>query len=130
MKKTVKKEKKQQSNKAPTIPTSKKQLFLEIFEKTACNISEACKHININRWTYYDWYNNDSDFKQSIDSLKEGLIDFAESQLMRNINNGDNASIMFFLKCKAKDRGYIEKTETKLTGSADEPIIINYISNL
>lgn len=114
-------------NDTPTKPTSKKDIFLEIFEKTACNISEACKHININRATYYDWYNNDNDFKQSIDNLKEGLIDYAESQLMRNISNGDNSSIMFFLKCQGKSRGYVEKVQTELSTSKSDPVVINYV---
>ena len=35
---------------------------------------------------------------------------------MLNIQQGKEASIFFFLKCKAKDRGYIERAELNLTG--------------
>lgn len=50
----------------------------------------------------------------------ETLKDFAETELYKLMRKGDKASIMFFLKCRAKDRGYIERQE--FTGRDGMPL--------
>ena len=50
--------------------------------------------------------------------LKEVLEE--ESELLKLMRAGDKAAIMFFLKCRAKDRGYIERQE--FTGKDGTPI--------
>jgi predicted glutamine amidotransferase len=40
----------------------------------------------------------------------ETMKDFTEQQLYKNIAAGKEASIFFYLKCKAKERGYVEST--------------------
>lgn len=41
--------------------------------------------------------------------VEESLLDLAESKLIEGIKSGDKACIFFYLKCKGKHRGYIEK---------------------
>ena len=69
----------------------------------------ACKAIGIGRRTYYNWIEEDKTFKEDIDNINESLIDFTESKLLQNIKAGKEASIFFYLKCKAKNRGYMER---------------------
>jgi hypothetical protein len=38
-------------------------------------------------------------------------LDFAESSLHKQIRNGSTPATIFFLKCKGRGRGYIEKQE-------------------
>jgi hypothetical protein len=92
-----------------------KDKFLEIFASKAGNISEACKAANITRRTYYDWMQDDEEFKQSVNEIQEGLLDLAESKLLENIKAGKEQSIFFYLKTIAKKRGYVERQE--ITGS-------------
>jgi hypothetical protein len=40
-------------------------------------------------------------------------IDFAESQLHKQIKEGSTAATIFFLKTKGKQRGYVERIEHK-----------------
>ena len=40
--------------------------------------------------------------------VEEGLIDLCETKLMQQINEGNLTAIIFFLKTKGKQRGYIE----------------------
>jgi len=88
---------------------NKKELFLNVFEKKAGNISMACKAVGIGRRTYYNWLDEDKTFRENIDNINESLIDFAESKLLLNIKAGKEASLFFYLKCKGKQRGYIER---------------------
>ena len=101
-----------------------KQKFLELLTKNAGNVSRACKALGCSRMAYYDWYKNDEAFKFVVDEIQESLIDNAESQLYKLINDGNAVSILFFLKTKAKSRGYVERQETDIT-SKGEKISIN-----
>lgn len=99
---------------------ARKARFLEVFEGAACNVSHACKAIGICRQTFMHWRSTDAHFAKKVSELKEGLIDFAESMLFKKIKEGDNTANIFFLKCQAKDRGYIERVEH--SGPGGSPI--------
>tara|TARA_R110002096_G_scaffold54185_1_gene140011 strand:+ start:160 stop:498 length:339 start_codon:yes stop_codon:yes gene_type:complete len=101
-----------------------KEKFLELLSKNAGNVSRACTAMSCSRRAYYDWYENDKAFKFVVDEIQESLIDNAESQLQTLIGDGNTAAILFFLKTKAKARGYIERQEQDIT-SKGEKISIN-----
>jgi len=75
------------------------------------NVKKSCDAMKINRSTYYEWYNNDPYFRQQVDDISEGVIDFVESELHNQIKEGNITAIIFFLKTKGKKRGYIERAE-------------------
>lgn len=62
----------------------------------------------ITRTTHYEWMKTDPDYKKAIEDVVEGQKDFVEAALFRNIKDGREASTIFYLKTKARDRGYIE----------------------
>ena len=93
---------------------NKKETFLKSLKKNLCNISKACEAANISRKTYYRWI-EDQEFKDQVEAVKEGLIDHVEHQLLQKIDSGDTTAIIFFLKTRAKDRGYVEKQEITLS---------------
>ena len=82
-----------------------------VYHQNAGNVSKTCQALKISRKTFYEWYNNDPIFKESIDDVNESLIDFVESKLMQLITNNEVAPTIFFLKTKGKKRGYIETNE-------------------
>ena len=88
--------------------------FLKALDASFGNISAACKKTNLNRATYYKWMKNSPKFVEEVETVNEGLIDFAETKLHQNIMDGKEASIFFFLKTKGKKRGYVETVEQKL----------------
>ncbi len=49
-----------------------------------------------------------------MDSIKGGVLDFAESNLKKLEKEGNPAATIFFLKTKGKKRGYIERQEIEL----------------
>jgi len=89
--------------------------FLEVYASKMGNVSKACKAANISRQTFYDWM-KDKQFAGKVDEVKEGLLDFAEHQLLSNIRDGKTAEILFYLKTKGKGRGYIERQEISEIG--------------
>lgn len=88
-----------------------KDEFLKVFKKALGNVSVACQNFDIERSTFYDWYNNDADFKAKADAVKEIRKDFIESALDKKIQEGDTTAIIFAAKTQCKDRGYTEKVE-------------------
>jgi hypothetical protein len=89
----------------------KKEQLLEALERSLGIVSTACQSIGISRTTYYKYYNDDEDFKQSVDSISNIALDCAESQLFELIKEKNVTAIIFYLKTKGKKRGYIEKQE-------------------
>ena len=94
---------------------NKKDMFLKCLHNNHGHISEACKSASVPRRTYYNWLEADIKFKEQVEHTQEALIDHVESRLMQKINDLDTTSIIFFLKCKAKHRGYTERTELQLS---------------
>jgi hypothetical protein len=89
----------------------KKEQLLEALEKSLGIVSTACQSIVISRTTYYKYYNDDEDFKQSVDSISDIALDCAESQLFALIKEKNVTAIIFYLKTKGKKRGYVEKLQ-------------------
>ena len=110
---------------------NKKEL-IEALTKTRGIVTTACVMVGLNRSTYYDYYNDDSDFKKEVDELSNVALDFAESKLMekmegveigKNTKEGlaiysvppSDTALIFYLKTKGKKRGYVERSEIDLT---------------
>ena len=97
-----------------------KKQFPELLEKHRCNVTAVCKQTGVSRAWYYEQLKSDPDFKQRCKDAEETVIDFVESRLYAQIDADVPASTMFFLKCRAKERGYIERSE--LTGKDGAPL--------
>ena len=93
-----------------------KLAVLEAMEKCLGIITQASKKSGISRDTIYKWKKEDEDFNKAMESVDNIVLDFAESALHKQINEGNTASTIFLLKCKGKKRGYIEKTEVEHSG--------------
>lgn len=91
--------------------TLKKAAMLEALEKSLGIVTSAAKSVGIRRETHYAWLNDDADYKAKVESLSDVALDFAESQLHKQILAGEVASTIFFLKTKGKSRGYVERQE-------------------
>lgn len=89
--------------------------LLEALEKSLGVVTTACKIVDCNRSTFYKYYNNDSNFRESVDELQNLTLDFAESQLHKQIKDGNTTATIFYLKTKGKRRGYIERKEVEVT---------------
>lgn len=92
----------------------KRKVFLDAYELSAGNVSHACKGAGISRQTYYNWLDKFDTFKKGIAEIDEATKDFAESILMKMLQEKNVTATIFYLKTKCKDRGYVEKVELEL----------------
>lgn len=84
---------------------SKKQKeFLEVYKQKACNVSLTCEAVKIGRTTYYKWRKENKEFDKLCEEVELSLIDLAETQLLKNIREGKETSLIFFLVNRAPDR--------------------------
>ncbi len=87
----------------------KERLLVELTKVPVVQI--ACQRIGVGRATYYSWRETDIEFRKTADkAISEGnfvINDLAESKLISNIQDGNNTSIIFWLK--NHHGGYNEK---------------------
>ena len=103
-----------------------KEALLCALEKSLGVVTSACLKANVSRKTFYNYIDRDDNFKVAVDDIQNIAIDFVESKLYENINTGNVASTIFYLKTKGKDRGYTERTEVENTHKIEHITIKPY----
>ena len=93
----------------------KKESLLAALEQSLGVASIACKLADIPRSTYYKWIKEDDVFLKGVKEIENVALDFAESQLHKQIKDGNTTATIFYLKTKGKKRGYIERKEVEMT---------------
>jgi hypothetical protein len=88
-----------------------KRTMIEALEKSLGVVTSACKIADVARSTHYQWLIDDQEYKMAVDSVQDIALDFAESQLHKQIKEGEVSSTIFYLKTKGKRRGYVERQE-------------------
>ena len=89
--------------------TTLKKAMLKALEKTMGVVSTAATMVGINRSTHYEWLKKDSEYKQKVDDLENLMLDFAETNLHQQIQEGNTTATIFLLKTRGRKRGYIER---------------------
>ena len=96
-----------------------KKAVLEALEKTLGIVTQACKLAGVGRTQFYQWMKEDVDFYNQVQQIDDLVIDFAESKLHQQINDGNTSATIFYLKTKGRKRGYVEGLDIT---SGDEKI--------
>jgi hypothetical protein len=105
---------------APTKTDIQKRGLIDALEKSLGVVTTACKTVGIHRSTFYDWYNADAKFREEVDAISDMALDFAETQLHKQIRDGSVPATIFYLKTKGKKRGYIERAELEVNNTAPD----------
>jgi hypothetical protein len=103
----------------------KKSEMIKALERALGVVTLACKEVGIARKTHYEWYNEDENYKQAVDDISEIVLDFAESMLHKRIQEKDTTALIFFLKCRGRKRGYVDRQELEHSGN----IVIDFITD-
>ncbi len=88
-----------------------KKALIDAMQKSMGVITEACKVANVSRSSFYLYYNSDPIFQKACDECEHIALDFAESQLYKQIKEGSTTATIFYLKTKGKQRGYVERQQ-------------------
>ena len=100
-----------------------KKAIIEALEKSLGVVTTACKQVGIGRTTFYDYLNKDEKFANQVDDIQNIALDFAESQLHKQIQDGNTSATIFYLKTKGKNRGYVERSEIVHDGAIKSTLI-------
>ena len=84
-------------------------------------IETICLKLSIDRKTLYNYRKRWPEVGAAIEDERQKGLDFAESKLMKLIQNEDFRAISFFLERKGADRGWADRKKVDLT-SGGEPI--------
>ena len=89
--------------------------FLIAYEKSLGVLKPACDMTGMCRKTIWEWRKKYPEFDAACHDCEETAVDFVETKLYKLINDGAEASTIFYLKTKAKHRGYIERQEVDMS---------------
>lgn len=95
-----------------------KRAIIDALEKSLGVVTTACKTAGIGRTQFYEWM-KDPVFAEEVNSIQDIALDFAESQLHKQIQGGNTQATIFLLKTKGKKRGFVERQE--ITGAEGLP---------
>lgn len=101
---------------------SRKIKAISLLTESLFNVAWLCKQLDIQRRSFNRWRELDPEFERACQDAQEEIYDQAEVYLQKKITEGDTASLIFFLKTKCKQRGYIEKREIEHSGGTSTTI--------
>lgn len=91
--------------------------YLNILQECKGIITMATTKAGIVRQTHYRWLDEIEGFAQRVEEVNEAAIDHVENKLYNLIDSNDTTATIFYLKTKAKKRGYVERQEVDHSGS-------------
>ena len=87
-------------------------------------IAKTANELGCTYPTLYHKIKRNKKLQELLKNVQEITLDFAESQLKRLIAQGDKTAIIFTLKCKGRQRGWIDTVD--IAGVPDAPITFKY----
>ena len=99
--------------------------MVEALEHGRGLIAPAARYLGCSRDTIRSYLEEYTAVAQAKLDQREAVTDMAENALYAAILRGEAWAICFYLKCMAKDRGYVEKAE--ISGPGGKPISIKLV---
>jgi hypothetical protein len=85
--------------------------LVEALRENDGNLAATARVFGCHRKTVWERVDADPELREMVDDLSETFIDEAENQLFKLIREGQPNAIIFFLKTRARHRGYSERLE-------------------
>ena len=99
--------------------------IIEALREKHGNMAAAARFLHCSRNTVSRYIDTYPTVKSVADEERETLIDFAENQLFKQVQDGNITAIIFTLKTIGKHRGYVERSEH--TGKDGSPLTIKWV---
>jgi hypothetical protein len=100
------------------------QEVIEALEHGQGYVSQAAAYLGCAVQTIYNYRDRYPTVADAWDAIREKRHDFVENALMTQIKAGTVASTIFYLKTQAKDRGYVERVEQRISGEGGGPVYV------
>lgn len=100
--------------------------IIEALQNNDGIIVNAAQEIGCNRMSLKKWIDEDPELTIEYKSVKEALKDKVEYQLLKNIKEGKETSLIWFMKTQMADRQYIETPANQLNLNVEQ-LKINYV---
>ena len=91
-------------------------IFITALIKNNYHIANACKECKMHNTVYYKW-KEDPVFLAVLDKLRDQEVDVIEDSFRDLIKERNPQAVIFGLKTRGKDRGYVERSEVQHFGS-------------
>ena len=95
--------------------TIAKQRMVDAMQSSLGIVTTACQVAEVSRSQHYEWMQTDPEYANKIKAVTEMCHDFVESSLFQQIKDGSTTATIFYMKCRMRERGYIEKMDVDLT---------------
>src|SRR5215218_6458592 len=99
--------------------------MIKALEESKGLIAPAARALGCSRDTIRTYLEEYSAVGQAKLDQREAVTDMAENSLYEAIRRGEAWAVCFYLKCMARDRGYVEKAE--IAGANDAPVKIKLV---
>lgn len=83
--------------------------FLRALKSNLGLVYASSKETGLSVEDHNRWMADDADYKKQVAEIDGHAIDYVESTLLKLVEERNPQAIMFYLKTKGKDRGYVEK---------------------
>lgn len=98
------------------------EIVADAITKSQGVLAAAAVALKCSRATVQNYVNKYATVKKAYEEANETTIDFVEQQLLKAIREGNITAMIFFLKTKAKHRGYVERQE--MAGPDGGPVVV------
>lgn len=95
-------------------------LVTRVLLKTHGVIAEAARVLKVNYSCLYNFVERHPELHEVRKQARTKIVDIAETELYRQIRNGNMSAIMFTLRCHGEPRGWVEKRVQHHQFSSDQ----------
>ena len=99
--------------------------YIEAIKESGGFMSKVAESLGLTRGAVSKRISESKELQEVMRDTQEKLLDFAESKLINLVTLNDFKAIKFFLACKGKHRGYVERQE--VTGADGKEITLNFV---
>lgn len=100
------------------------KIILKALEDNCSILVNTAQALGCGRQQLKKWIDNDPELTEGYNIGKEKFKDLVEYQMLKNIREGKEATLIFYAKTRMRDRGFIEKQDMNMTIDA---VKIKYI---
>lgn len=102
--------------------------IVEALRMSAGVIAVAAQKIGVNRSTLARWIDDEPELQEARADIMQTNLDLCEASLFKLIAQTDRASIMFFLECFGKDRGWVKSLRVEGKGGGPLEIVTTQLT--